>query len=226
MAIADQYVPGRPVDFNRPFLLSDRDYRVVDGDTIAILGPESEGRRSTIMRLRFRSIAAPEKRKNTSTHEDILDRAFGDDIPSPSSWHPGDRSRDVLKKVCSGYSLHIKTSGRDKYGRILCDITRSGVKSADFEVQGAQSLEILMIRKHASTQFVHEDRRTGEKTPEPLPREFPFEGVDRRPALENLIAGRSAEKGPSALEHLLYGEDEEPGKRSALDDLISGRFDP
>lgn len=132
-----------------PFRVGSRGYRVVDGDTIKVMS----GRRSPIgaelvaLRLRFRSIAAPETRK--MGWEDRPLAALGAD---PNRFCPGRRARDLMLEFTKGRDIIISHGGRfDPYGRLLADI--SVLPNRESSLEEAVSLERVMLAKGVVDRF-------------------------------------------------------------------------
>lgn len=117
------------------------DYRVVDGDTLRILAPAGPAdiNRPEAFRIRFRSIAAPEKPKPQMT--DILLEQLGIDA---WSGHPGVAAKTYLRNILKGHCILVEPMGRDRYGRTLADISVSGSPGAQFDLVGARSVEWMM----------------------------------------------------------------------------------
>jgi endonuclease YncB( thermonuclease family) len=132
-----------------PFRVGPSGYRVVDGDTIKIMS----GRKSPLgedivaLRLRFRSIAAPETRK--TSWEDRSLAALGAD---PNRFCPGRRARDLLRQFTRRRDIVISHGGRfDPYGRLLADI--SVLPDRDASLKEAVSLERVMLAKGVVDRF-------------------------------------------------------------------------
>jgi len=131
------------------FRVGARGYRVVDGDTIKIMS----GRKSPLgedivaLRMRFRSIAAPETRKTGWTDRPLI--ALNAD---PNRFCPGRRARDLLQKFTRGRDIVISHGRRfDPYGRLLADICVLPGRGASIEE--AISLERVMLAKGVVDRF-------------------------------------------------------------------------
>lgn len=131
------------------FRVGPRGFRVVDGDTIKIMS----GRRSPLgaeivaLRLRFRSIAAPETRK--TRWEDRPLAALGAD---PNRFCPGRRARDLLLQFTRGRDIIVSHGRRfDPYGRLIADI--SVLPNREASLGGAVSLERVMLAKGVVDRF-------------------------------------------------------------------------
>lgn len=143
-----------------PFRVGPRGYRVVDGDTIKIMS----GRKTPIgedivaIRLRFRSIAAPETRKTGWTDRPL--EALGAD---PNRFCPGRRARDLLRAFTKRRDIVISHRGRfDPYGRLLADV--SVLPGRGSTLEEAVSLERVMLAKGVVDRF----------RDEPVPALHPF----------------------------------------------------
>jgi len=126
--------------------------RVVDGDTIKVMS----GRRSplgeeiTALRIRFRSIAAPETRKTSWTDKPL--EALGAD---PNRFCPGRAARDQLQKFLRGRDVIITHHRQfDRYGRLLADLSVLPEQGA--EVREAISLERVMLARGVVDRFPSE----------------------------------------------------------------------
>jgi endonuclease YncB( thermonuclease family) len=140
---------GRPA---QPFFVRPEDYRVVDGDTIAVLAPlppdaergviddiENGGRepyRPTAFRIRLRAVNAPEMPVKGDS-DDLL-AGIGIDA---HRGHAGLAAKAALAHMIKGRVLHCEPDGQDPYKRLLCDVTASGVKDDLFHVDRAFSVE-------------------------------------------------------------------------------------
>jgi endonuclease YncB( thermonuclease family) len=117
--------------------------RVVDGDTIKVMtgrrGPLGED--ITAVRVRFRSIAAPETRKTSWADKPL--EALGAD---PNRFCPGRAARDLLSRFLRGRDVIISHNRQfDPYGRLLADLSviplRGGAEGS------AVSLERVMLAR-------------------------------------------------------------------------------
>lgn len=133
----------------KPFRIGPRNFRVVDGDTIKVVSGQRDmlGREIAVLRLRFRSIAAPETRK--MSWEDRPLAALGAD---PNRFCPGRRARDLLGKFTRGRDIIVSHQGfYDPYGRLLADICVLPHRNASLEE--AISLERVMLARGAVQRF-------------------------------------------------------------------------
>jgi endonuclease YncB( thermonuclease family) len=124
-----------------PFRVGPRGYRVVDGDTIKIMS----GRKSPLgedivaLRLRFRSIAAPETSKTSWSDRPLASLGF-----DPNRSCPGRRARDQLREFTRKRDIIISHGGRfDPYGRLLGDV--SVLPDRGSSLEEAVSLERVML---------------------------------------------------------------------------------
>lgn len=151
--------PSELANFSLPdgaFRVGPRGYRVVDGDTIKIMS----GRKTPLgddvvaLRLRFRSIAAPETSKTSWSDRSLAALGF-----DPNRFCPGRRARDLLRQFTRGRDVIISHGGRfDPYGRLLADV--SVLPRHDAPLEEAVSLERVMLAKGVV------DRFNGERVPD------------------------------------------------------------
>jgi endonuclease YncB( thermonuclease family) len=149
--------------FNLPdgsFRVPSRSVRVLDGDTIKLM----TGRRGPLgaelvaLRIRFRSIAAPETRKSRWTDRPL--EALGAD---PNGSCPGRAARETLIRFVKGRDLIISHNRIfDPHGRLLADVSVVPDRTAPDEA--ALSLERVMLARGVVTRF----------RAEPLPPLHPF----------------------------------------------------
>jgi len=135
-----------------PFRVPSGAHRVVDGDTIKLMSGrlDAMGRAIIAARFRFRSMAAPELRKNTWADAPLV--ALGAD---PNRDCPGRRARETLLGFVKGRDLIISHQGRhDPHGRLLCDIAVLPERGSLLEE--AVSLERVMIARGVATRFQEE----------------------------------------------------------------------
>jgi len=135
-----------------PFRVGAGAYRVVDGDTIKVMSGRTGplGDDLVAIRLRFRSIAAPETRKTGWSDRPLI--ALKAD---PNRFCPGKRARDLLCKYTRGRDLIIShQNGFDPYGRLLADICV--LPDRDSDLEGAVSLERVMLAKGVVDRFSSE----------------------------------------------------------------------
>jgi len=154
-------------DPDRPHILPPSTYRVVDGDTLAV---PTGG-----LRIRLRSVAAPERARTAWPHDELVERTLAAHqvkIPPFRQRPLGEKARDTLQEITAGYALLVLPSGRDRYGRITADIVRSATLGNAFEAGGAVAVEHLLLDKSASEIFA---RKKGEEFhSEYLPPKHPF----------------------------------------------------
>lgn len=142
------------------FLVSPGGYRVVDGDTLKILTgrQDMDGKDIVAARLRFRSMATPEIRRTS-----WIDRPMAALGRDPSSGCPGRAAQEQMRRFTKGRTIAVSHNGqRDKYGRLLADI--SVLPARDAPLEKAVSLERVMIARGVATRF----------RDEPLPALHPF----------------------------------------------------
>lgn len=132
-----------------PFRVGARAYRVVDGDTIRLMSGRRDllGREIAALRIRFRSIAAPETRKTPWE-----DRALAALDADPNRFCPGRQARDLLRQFTRGRDIIISHGGRfDPYGRLLADL--SVLPDRGSAIERAVSLERVMLAKGVVDRF-------------------------------------------------------------------------
>ncbi len=143
-----------------PFRVPSGAFRVTDGDTIKIMSGlrDSIGRDMVALRIRFRSIAAPEMRRNRWVEAPLA--AIG---PDPSLSCPGRAAKDLLSRFVRGRDLIVSHYGQfDPYGRLLADM--SVLPSRNARLEEAISLERVLLARGAVDRFGIE----------PVPRLNPF----------------------------------------------------
>ncbi|MXX91814.1 MAG: hypothetical protein F4213_21610 [Boseongicola sp. SB0677_bin_26] len=142
---------------DRPFLLRDAAFFVIDGDTIRVKSTEDSAKDGPMgyrlhqqaFAIRFRSIAAPEKPRYSSTDRTLL--AAGVD---PHARSAGIMARDGLRRMLDGFAILVQPSGRlDRYGRMLADISRTPVSGRKIDVTSAMSLEHLLLNAGLVSRF-------------------------------------------------------------------------
>ena len=139
----------------------------MDGDTLAV---PTGG-----LRIRLRSVAAPERARTAWPHDALVERTLAahhlessPQRPTP----PGEKAREALQQITTGYALLVLPSGRDRYGRITADVVRSAAPGGAFEQDGAVAVEYLLLDNSASEIFT---RKQGEEySSETLPPKHPF----------------------------------------------------
>ncbi len=155
----------------KPFVAQAADVRVIDGDTIALHG----GFRQRSLRIRLRSIDAPERaRMSPSLQETLMARTLSAHglAPARNRKPPplGERARAFLRETLRDRCLLVHPAGFDRYGRMKADIFRSGEPGDEFVAPGAQSVAHLLLNAGLAGRF--RNRSTGAL--EPLPPEYPF----------------------------------------------------
>lgn len=142
---------------DRPFLLRAAAFFVIDGDTIRVKSRDDSDRddekgyrlHQQAFAIRFRSIAAPEKPRYSSTDRSLL--AAGVD---PHARSAGIMARDGLRRMLEGFAILVQPSGRlDRYGRMLADVSRAPVAARSIDVGRAVSLEHLLIEAGLVSRF-------------------------------------------------------------------------
>jgi len=153
----------------RPFILSPRAYRVIDGDTISVRAPRIDGKpgRGEAFRIRFAAVNAPEKLAPQPAARSLL--AVGLRHPSMDL---GADARDHLRHVCKDRAIlvcfpgHDDDFGLDRYRRLLADVVISGAPGEDFELRGAFSAQAEMLDRRLAS-FMHlEDIDPPERVPQ------------------------------------------------------------
>lgn len=139
-----------------PFLVGPKDYRIIDGDTLWILGRLTEERRilhgnmrPEAMRIRHRTIDAPERPRYNMNEAQLL--KLGLDAHEAN---PGVVATKILRDMCRKKVIYIEPTGVDVYGRMLADIAVSGAPGPEFEMEGCFSTEREMIRLQAAKSMV------------------------------------------------------------------------
>lgn len=141
--------PGAPT---QPFVVHPRNVYVLDGDTISVRVTSPSSVEPLRLRVRLRSVIAPEMPKD-ALGDDIL-REVGIDN---RIGHPGFVSRDALRDLLTGRAIFVEPRGGDKYGRLLADVAASGDLSGAFEPKDSFSVEHELIRLRMVSQFPGED---------------------------------------------------------------------
>ncbi|CAN0572387.1 unnamed protein product [Laminaria digitata] len=150
-----------PVELGaEPFLLRSGCFSVIDGDTIwawATTGKSvfsGDKSREKSFSMRFRSIAAPEKPKRRGT--DVILKRSGVD---PAWDSAGKKATDLLKTYLDKRALLVEPTGRkDKYGRLLCDLSVVPYSAGEPDLQRAISLEHLLLDQGVVNPFQGETR--------------------------------------------------------------------
>lgn len=132
-----------------PFRVPSGAYRVTDGDTIRILSGRQTllGQEIPALRIRFRSIAAPELRKLRWADPHLV--SLGAD---PNRDCPGRIAKDMLSRFVRKRDLIVSHQGRfDPYGRLLADLSVLPLPSSG--VEEAISLERVMLARGVVARF-------------------------------------------------------------------------
>jgi len=143
-----------------PFRVPSGAFQVTDGDTIRIMSGlrDSIGRDVVALRIRFRSIAAPELRRSRWADAPLV--AIGAD---PGLSCPGRAAKELLSRFVRGRDLIVSHHGQfDPYRRLLADL--SVLPSRNARLEEAISLERVMLARGAVDRF----------GVEPVPRLHPF----------------------------------------------------
>lgn len=132
----------------RPFVMRAQDYYVIDGDTFGVMAaPASsddplaqitQGRRPLrpeAFRIRLRSVNAPEMPKKGSA-----DDIFKEMEIDQHRHHPGMVAKRALQEATRKRALLCVPTGKDRYGRLLCDVYASGEPGPRFEIGAAFSI--------------------------------------------------------------------------------------
>lgn len=132
-----------------PFRVPSGAFRVTDGDTIKLMSGlrDSVGRDVVALRIRFRSIAAPELRRSRWTDAPLL--AIGAD---PGYGCPGRAAKELLSRFVRGRDLIVSHYGRfDPHGRLLADMSVLPTRTS--RLGEAISLERVMLARGAVDRF-------------------------------------------------------------------------
>lgn len=131
-----------------PFFLTSYDYRVIDGDTFAVLAPKNaEGKRVEAFRIRLNSVNAPEKPTPVPDEAILLKMGY-----DPYSGHPGTEATKAVKKLMQKRAIFVEPIAprrgynTDRYGRLLGTVTVSGAVGKFFDCHNAIPLEPWLIR--------------------------------------------------------------------------------
>lgn len=150
-----------PLHKGIPMIIRPDDFATVDGDTISSLtSPNEEGKRSMGFSVRFRTINAAEKVRNTKIEQAYT--AMG----APSGITRGDLAKDFLKRKMKDHAVMIipainPDTGdalRDKRGRIIGDVFISGTPGDSFDIANAVSVADMMIENGYATSNPREKR--------------------------------------------------------------------
>lgn len=152
----------------QPFFLRPQDYRVVDGDTFAVMTPPRKGeKRATAFRIRLYSVNAAEKPKPHGRMAAL--RGAGID---PFMDSPGQQATEYVREICEKRALYIEMEYNregvcvDDFGRLLANVTVSGSPGATFDLNGAYAIGPHLIRKG------HAMPMRGKEVPPDLPLEL------------------------------------------------------
>lgn len=123
---------------------------MLDGDTVQLLveGLSASGGLLPGDRVRFRSIACPEKRRI-----DLGDRMNSALGVNPKAGCPGHEAANQLRSFTRGRDILVMPSGRnDRYGRMLADI---GVfpSRGESDLSSVISLERVMVARGHAVRF-------------------------------------------------------------------------
>lgn len=149
----DRLEPGTTLRPRTSFFLRPSDYRVTDGDTIAVLAPPGKnGRREQIFAIRVPNVNAPEKVYKRQDDEFLEKLGY-----RLNSGHPGTRATEAAKKCLAGRALYIEPVtdkdglNTDRYGRLIGGLTVSGSPGRSFDCTNAFDFERHMVTKgHAN----------------------------------------------------------------------------
>lgn len=149
----DRLEPGTTLRPRTSFFLRPSDYRVTDGDTIAVLAPPGEdGRREQIFAIRVPNINAPEKVYKREDDEFLDKHGY-----TLNSGHPGTRATEAAKKCLAGRALYIEPVtdkdglNTDRHGRLIGGLTVSGSPGRSFDCTNAFDFERHMVTEgHAN----------------------------------------------------------------------------
>lgn len=129
------------------FFLKAGDFRVVDGDTFAVLAPGVErGRRPIAFKIRLNSVNTPEMPTTVPQQKILIELGL-----DPHSGHPGSESTKAVRKICEGRAIYVEPAkggdGKftDRYGRLLASICVSGSPGKLFDANGAIPLENWLL---------------------------------------------------------------------------------
>lgn len=152
----------------RSFCIKPKNYRVVDGDTIAVMGRDPEGKPlQNAFRIRFNAVNAPEMPILTPEYYQLLKQGINIHFHNY-----GMTSFEKLKELCHGRALYVcpgdgqNSYELDKNGRLLAEVCVSGGKGELFEPVGSASLQLLMLEAGCAN-LMH-----GATLPRPLPAEL------------------------------------------------------
>lgn len=133
-----------------PCIIHSKDYQVIDGDTIWVMGPPDDtGKRPMAFSIRFRTLDAAPKVRNTKIEK------FFRTMGAPSAYTSGDAATRFLKEAAAGRPILYVPSPidnnlnirRDKHNRVLADVYISGTKGQDFEIANAKSVSHMMVER-------------------------------------------------------------------------------
>jgi len=138
-------MPHRP---RQTFILPSDLYVMTDGDTISVMAKkrDKDGKREAF-RIRFSAVNAPEKPKRADS--DAIFKQIGID---PNAGSPGQDAHNLMNSVTRGRAIMIipqidEAGGPklDRYGRLIAEVIVSGAPGKKFDVDGAKSLEWILI---------------------------------------------------------------------------------
>lgn len=130
--------PGAPTG---PFVVPPRDIYVIDGDTISVRIKYRDSVEPMKLRIRLRSVAAPEM-----PHDGLGDDILRDVGIDTRAGHPGMVSRDALRELLAERAIFVEPRGGDRYGRLIADVSASGDYSGEFEPRDSFSVERELLR--------------------------------------------------------------------------------
>lgn len=134
----------------RTFCLKPENYRVVDGDTIAVTESRAGNTPGRVaFRIRFSNVNAPEMPALGHDYYSMLKHGV-----NIHSGNYGMEAKLRLQEICKGRALFVCPGqlgddfGMDHHKRLLADVCVSGGKGPLFEPIGAKSLQHIMLQEN------------------------------------------------------------------------------